>query len=82
VRAVIKDHASAKQVSLIGLLNPIIDGWVNYHRHVVSKEVYRAVDTAIWQALPAASEQGRTMDQSAILPSQRNAALGIRHGYW
>lgn len=51
VRAVIKDNASVKQVSLIGLLNPIIDGWANYHRHVVSKEVYRAVDTAIWQAL-------------------------------
>ncbi|MEM5461289.1 reverse transcriptase domain-containing protein [Paraburkholderia phytofirmans] len=26
VRAVIMDHASAKQVNLIGLLNPIIDG--------------------------------------------------------
>jgi RNA-directed DNA polymerase len=51
VRTVIKGNASANQVSLIGLLNPIIDGWANYHRHVVSKKVYSAVDTAIWQAL-------------------------------
>ena len=51
MRTVIKGNASANQVSLIGLLNPIIDGWANYHRHVVSKKVYSAVDTAIWQAL-------------------------------
>ncbi|MGF6305021.1 MULTISPECIES: group II intron maturase-specific domain-containing protein [Paraburkholderia] len=51
VRAVINDNASAEQVNLIGLLNPIIDGWSNYHRYVVSKEVYSAVDTTIWQAL-------------------------------
>ncbi|TCG06334.1 hypothetical protein BZM27_27110 [Paraburkholderia steynii] len=51
VRAVIKDNASAKQVNLIGLLNPIIEGWSSYYRYVVSKEVYSAVDTAIWQAL-------------------------------
>ncbi|WP_175130655.1 group II intron maturase-specific domain-containing protein [Paraburkholderia rhynchosiae] len=51
MRAVIKDNASARQVNLIGLLNPIVDVWSNYHRYVVSKEVYSAVDTAIWQAL-------------------------------
>ncbi|WP_181916737.1 MULTISPECIES: group II intron maturase-specific domain-containing protein [unclassified Paraburkholderia] len=51
MRTVIKDNASAKQVNLIGLLNPIIDDWSNYRRYVVSKEVYSAVDTAIWQAL-------------------------------
>jgi RNA-directed DNA polymerase len=41
VRTVIKGNASANQVSLIGLLNPIIDGWANYHRHVVSKKSLR-----------------------------------------
>ena len=51
VRTVIKGNVSADQVGLIGLLNPIIDGWANFHRHVVSKKVYSAVDTAIWQAL-------------------------------
>jgi len=51
VRTVIKGNGSANQVSLINMLNPIIDGWANYHRHVVSKKVYSAVDTAIWQAL-------------------------------
>jgi RNA-directed DNA polymerase len=38
-------------VNLIGLLNPIIRGWANYHRHIVAKETFAKVDHRIWQAL-------------------------------
>lgn len=51
VRDTIKANRSAKQEALIDLLNPMIRGWSNYHRHVVAKRTYTVVDTHIWQAL-------------------------------
>lgn len=51
VRAIIKAHPQTTAANLIGLLNPLIRGWANYHRHVVSKETFGKVDTAIFHAL-------------------------------
>lgn len=51
VRHVIKGHAQAKAGNLIRMLNPIIRGWANYHRHVSSKQTFVKVDHAIFQAL-------------------------------
>lgn len=51
VRQVIKGHAQAKAGNLIRMLNPIIRGWTNYHRHVSSKQTFVKVDHAIFQAL-------------------------------
>jgi len=51
VRETIRANRSAKQETLIKLLNPMIRGWANYHRHVVAKKTYQAVDHHIWQAL-------------------------------
>src|SRR5882762_2459358 len=51
VRETIRVDRSAKQETLIELLNPMIRGWANYHRHVVAKRAYTAVDHHIWQAL-------------------------------
>jgi RNA-directed DNA polymerase len=47
----IKENKSAKTVSLISLLNPILRGWGNYHRHVVSKECFKRIDYIIWRAI-------------------------------
>lgn len=51
VRAIIKKMATCKQEVLIRKLNPMIRGWANYHRHVVSKETFSKVDYEIWIAL-------------------------------
>ncbi len=51
VRQVIKGHAQAKAGNLIRMLNPIIRGWANYHRHANSKQTFVKVDHAIFQAL-------------------------------
>ena len=51
VRRMIKVMATWKQENVIARLNPIIRGWANYHRHVVSKEVLSQVDYKIWIAL-------------------------------
>lgn len=51
VREIIRTHPTATQENLIRLLNPIIRGWANYHRGIVSKAVFRKVDSDIWLAL-------------------------------
>lgn len=51
VRSLIKKHRMAPQLRLLEILNPVIRGWANYHRHVVSKEIFNKVDHLIWRAL-------------------------------
>ena len=41
---VISRNKSASQCMLIDELNPVITGWGNYFRHVVSKEVFSKID--------------------------------------
>ena len=51
VRSTIKGNKALDQHTLIGLLNPMIRGWANYHQHVVSKVTFARVDTEIWRTL-------------------------------
>ena len=51
IRMHIKKHQQASAGRLVEILNPIIRGWVNYHRHVVSKKTFHSVDHAIFQSL-------------------------------
>lgn len=52
VRTIIKTEGrSLSAVGLIHRLNPIIRGWANYHRHVVSKRIFQRIDHRIHQSL-------------------------------
>jgi RNA-directed DNA polymerase len=51
VREIIRANKAAKQQNLIGLLNPVIRGWANYYRHVVSSQAFHRLDHFIWMAL-------------------------------
>ncbi len=51
IREVLNTNKQATSGTLIVGLNPIIRGWANYHRHVVSTKVYSYVDHAIYEAL-------------------------------
>ncbi|NEX60236.1 group II intron reverse transcriptase/maturase [Noviherbaspirillum galbum] len=51
IRDVIRALKSAKQETLIRVLNPKITGWANYHRHVVASKTFATVDHQIWKAL-------------------------------
>ncbi|WP_262964258.1 group II intron reverse transcriptase/maturase [Methylobacter psychrophilus] len=51
IRGVIKDNKTAKQANLIKMLNPILRGWANYHRHVVAKKTFNRVDAEVWSML-------------------------------
>ncbi len=51
VREISKGNASATQEALIQKLNPVIRGWVMYHRHVVAKASFSSIDSEIWHML-------------------------------
>lgn len=51
VRGIVKANKAIKQISLIRLLNPVIRGWVNYHKHVVAKVTFESVDKEIYKKL-------------------------------
>ncbi len=40
IKDIVKKNFAAKSVNLIRLLNPIIRGWANYHRHIVAKKTF------------------------------------------
>jgi len=51
VRDIIRENKTVAQRHLIGLLNPVITGWTNYYRHVVSTDAFKKLEHDLWQAL-------------------------------
>ncbi|EHS5725056.1 group II intron reverse transcriptase/maturase [Escherichia coli] len=48
IRSIIEKNKASPAWLLISQLNPVIRGWVNYHRHVVAKKMFRYIDHQIW----------------------------------
>ena len=48
---IIRKHVSAPMEALVKKLNPVLRGWANYHRHVVSSEAFSRVDTYVFEQL-------------------------------
>ncbi len=51
IRGTVKGSKALSAGKLIVKLNPMIRGWANYHRHVVSKETFNDVDHAIYNTV-------------------------------
>jgi RNA-directed DNA polymerase len=51
VREQVHRLRTAPAKDLVGKLNPILRGWANYHRHVVSSQVFNAIDWELTQML-------------------------------
>lgn len=51
IRDIVQRNKTATQQNLIRRLNPVIQGWVNYHRHVVSAVAFNKLDHLIWRLL-------------------------------
>jgi len=48
---VIRQNRCANHESLISMLNPIIRGWTNYHRHISASSAYRKTGMVLWHSL-------------------------------
>ena len=51
IAEVIEQHKAAPQAALISRLNPIIKGWSNYYRTVISKETFSELDSYVYKKL-------------------------------
>jgi len=51
MKQIVREHLGSTAHLLINRLNPIVRGWANYHRHVVSKRAFARVDAAIFRML-------------------------------
>jgi RNA-directed DNA polymerase len=51
IHEIISKHKSVSATKLIVLLNPVIRGWANYFKHVVSKKVFDGLQDYIWKRL-------------------------------
>jgi len=80
LREIIKGNKTAKQANLIRLLNPVLRGWANYHRHAVAKETFARVDNAIWSMLWrwAVPKQRSTLGEREVFQNSGLPQLGVR----
>lgn len=51
IKEEIRKLAAVEQEAVIRKLNPMIRGWANHYKHVVSKKVFSYVKNRIWQML-------------------------------
>jgi RNA-directed DNA polymerase len=51
VRGIIEANKAASQDNLIRQLNPVIQGWANYHRYIMAAKAFQRVDFEIWRKL-------------------------------
>lgn len=51
LKDVISSNKATKTLTLIRVLNPIIRGWCNYHRHIVAKSTFTKLDNYLFQQL-------------------------------
>lgn len=68
----IRQNKAARQENLVGLLNPVIAGWSNYYRAVVSKDVFQTLDNKLYNRLV----------RWARFRHPRKAWRWITHRYW
>jgi RNA-directed DNA polymerase len=51
VRNIVMRNKTVDQCDLIRMLNPVIQGWANYHRHAISSVAFSKLDSKIWKLL-------------------------------
>lgn len=79
VRAEIKGNKTLNQEHLIQRLNPMIQGWVNYHQHVVAKATFARVDHEIWCALWQWAARRHPQKGSGWIKSRYFHSVGTRN---
>ena len=78
VRGLIDANKSASQTLLMAILNPVIRGWANYHRHCAATDTFNQVDHDIWRALWQWAKRRHPKISRAWVKKQCFPALGHR----
>lgn len=51
IKALLRENLHTSPARLIEILNPVLIGWGNYYRHVVSKRAFNFVDSCLWKMI-------------------------------
>ncbi|MDX3928924.1 MAG: group II intron reverse transcriptase/maturase [Shinella sp.] len=78
VRSTIKGNKAMDQDKLIRMLNPMIQGWANFHQHVVAKTTFARVDHEIWRALWQWARRRHPQKSSTWIKRRYFHAVGTR----
>ena len=83
IRGIVQRNKSVEQRDLIRMLNPVIQGWVNYHRHAVSSVAFSKLDhhgleVALAVGKTQASRQEPDVDQATLLAYSRFTDMDLR----
>lgn len=78
IRATIKANLHTPQHELLFLLNPRIRGWVNYHKHAVSKQTFSTIDHEIWQCLWRWAKRRHPSKSSRWIAKRYFYTIGVR----
>jgi hypothetical protein len=83
LRGIIRRSKSTEQRDLIRMLNPVIQGWVNYHRHAVfvgrlQQTRLPGLEVALAVGTTQASRQGPAVDQGTLLACPRDTDVDLR----
>ncbi len=81
IKEVIKANKKAPQAALIARLNPIIRGWCNYYRTVVSKGTFSTEDHIVWGMLRAWTVSRKKKKTPLIKALKKYFSHG-KHGIW
>jgi len=82
IRHLIRTHPKITAGELIALLNPVIRGWANYHRHVVSKRIFVSLERQIFQALWRWARRRHPRKSAAWLHQKYFPAYGRRQWHF
>ena len=79
IRSTLHGNRQAKAGYIVALLNPMIRGWANYHRHAVSKVIFGRVDNLIFQKLWGWSVRRHPQKNSAWVKKKYFPSNGARN---
>jgi RNA-directed DNA polymerase len=79
IRKIVKANPTMTTAELIYKLNPIITGWANYHRHVVSKRVFTLLDNKIFWLLWNWSKRRHPNKSKRWIKSKYFKSIGERN---
>jgi len=80
VREIVKANKTAKQSSLIYLLNPVLRGWANYHRVAVAKKTFNIVDYQVWKLLWRWAKRRHPNKRKSWIKDRYYHRIGGRNG--